>query len=326
MVSMLRLIAISLLSVLLMAARMPVMRAVPWQVVDLPVDNTLLDIAFAGTDHGWIVGDKGLVLESYDAGINWQEKSIPSLNPDSYLVSVSFHDNEGWIIGQPRLMFHTINGGETWEQIILSNKLPGEPLLITALGPDTAEFVTDIGAIYRTTDAGLNWKAMVNDAIGAFKNVARDPASGSYLGVSSRGSFYFLYQPEKQTWQPFNRESSRRIQNMGFGFNGRAWKLNQGAEITLTDDLTTGEWSQPIRPGRALSFGYLGAAYQDEQNLWVVGGSATLIHSSDGGETWEKARKVSNVPANFYAIKFPQPDQGFILGQRGALLRYIGNS
>lgn len=326
---MVRLIVLAFLSLLLMAARMPAMRAVPWQVVDLPVANTLLDIAFTGSDpnHGWIVGDKALLLETQDGGINWQLHPISSLsNPDAYLMSVSFYDHEGWITGQPKVLLHSLDGGDHWESILLSEKLPGDPILITALDLATAELVTNIGAIYRTTDGGAHWKAMVNGAIGAFKNVARDPLTGAYLGVSSRGSFYFLYQPETQEWQPFNRESSRRIQNMGFGLKGKAWKLNQGAEITFTEDVTSGEWSQPLRPGQSLSFGYLGAAFQDEQNFWVVGGSATLIHSGDGGQTWEKARKISNVPANFYAIKFIQPDRGFILGQRGTLLRYTGNA
>lgn len=322
---MLRLLLISLLSVMLMAARMPVMRAVPWQVVDLPVETTLLGIAFTDTDpdHGWLVGDKATLLETRDGGINWQTRQIEGSNPDYYLNSVSFSGDEGWVVGEPKVMLHTLDGGKNWSQIVLSSLLPGEPMMITALGPQMAELVTRLGAIYRTQDGGDNWKAQVDEAIGVLKNVSRR-ADGAYLGVSSRGSFYFYYEPETGQWTPFNRESSRRIQNMGFGPNSIAWKLNQGAEITLTEDITSGEWSKPIRPGRALSFGYLNAAYQDEQNIWVVGGSATLIHSADGGETWEKARKVSNVPANFYGITFPEPDRGFILGQRGALLRYTG--
>lgn len=322
---MLRLLMISFLSVLLMAARMPAMRAVPWQVVDLPVETTLLDIAFTETnpDHGWLVGDKATFLETCDGGINWQVRQIQGSGPEYYLSSVSFKGDEGWIAGEPKVMLHTMDGGQNWSQIVLSSQLPGEPMMITALGPNTAELVTRLGAIYRTTDGGITWKARVDQAIGVLKNVSRRE-DGAYLGVSSRGSFYFLFTPETGTWTPYNRESSRRIQNMGFGPDGIAWKLNQGAEITLSEDITSGEWSDPIRPGLALSFGYLGAAYQDEQNLWIVGGSATLIHSPDGGQTWEKARKVSNVPANFYSILFPEPERGFILGQRGTLLRYIG--
>lgn len=56
------------------------------------------------------------------------------------------------------------------------------------------------------------------------------------------------------------------------------------------------------------------------------GGGATLIHSPDGGKTWEQAKKLSNIPANFYSIEFFGPEQGFILGQRGTLLRYVSSN
>ncbi|MEO0852501.1 MAG: YCF48-related protein, partial [Cyanobacteria bacterium J06648_11] len=98
--------------------------------------------------------------------------------------------------------------------------------------------------------------------------------------------------------------------------------LNRGAEVSFTSDLDSGEWDKAQRPGRALSFGYLDATFQDSDNIWVVGGSALVIHSSDGGTTWEEVGKLGNVPANFYSVNFPSRDRGFILGQKGTLLRY----
>jgi photosystem II stability/assembly factor-like uncharacterized protein len=313
-----------LLSVLLMAAGLPNMRSVPWQVVDVPTDSNLLDIAFteANPDRGWVVGDRGTLLETLDGGASWGARQLQTSNPDYYLASVSFSGNEGWIAGQPKVMLHTENGGDRWSQIPLSEQLPGDPMLVTALGPQSAEMVTSVGAIYRTDDGGRNWKAQVNDAIGVLRNVHRRE-DGYYLSVSSRGNFYSLYDPNERVWKPFQRDSSRRLQNIGFGPNGKAWKINRGAELALTDDFQSGKWDKTQRPGKTTSFGYLNATYQDENNLWVVGGSALLIHSRDGGRTWEQARKLGNVPANFYSVTFPQRDRGFVLGQKGTLLRYL---
>jgi photosystem II stability/assembly factor-like uncharacterized protein len=66
----LRLVLLIAVSVLLMAARMPNMRVVPWEQVEVPTQNILLDIAFTGTtpSHGWLVGDKATLLESRDGG------------------------------------------------------------------------------------------------------------------------------------------------------------------------------------------------------------------------------------------------------------------
>lgn len=322
---MLRAVAIAL-SLLLMAAGLPNMRVSPWQVVDLPVDRTLLAIDFVdNSDRGWIVGDKGTLLETRDGGINWEARTLQTSNPDYYLDSVSFNGPEGWVAGEPKVMLHTTSGGDTWEQIPLSDKLPGEPMLVAAIGPNSAEMVTTVGAIYRTEDGGRHWTALVDDAIGVLRNVSRR-GDGAYIAVSSRGNFYTLYQPGDRVWQPFNRDSSRRLQNMGFGPNGSAWKINRGAEIAFTDNVTTGDWEKVKRPGRTTSFGYLGATYQDEDNIWLVGGSATLVHSADGGQTWEQVKQVKNIPANFYSVKFFEGDRGFILGQRGTLLRYTPTS
>ena len=44
--------------------------------------------------------------------------------------------------------------------------------------------------------------------------------------------------------------------------------------------------------------------------------------SPDGGETWMKDKAVESVPTNFYRVKFLGEEKGYILGQRGYLLRY----
>ena len=311
-----------LLSVLLMAAGLPNMRVSPWQVVDIPTDRTLLDIDFIdNSDRGWIVGDKGTLLETRDGGINWKSSTLQTSNPDYYLSSVSFNSQEGWVAGEPKVMLHTTDGGDGWAQIPLSDKLPGDPMLVTATGPNAAEMVTTVGAIYKTEDGGRNWTALVDDAIGVLRNVNRRE-DGTYVGVSARGNFYTLHRPDSRVWEPYNRDSSRRLQNMGFGPGNSGWKLNRGAEVAFTNDITSGQWEKAQRPGRTTSFGYLGATYQDDSNIWIVGGSGTLIHSGDGGQSWEQVKQASNIPANFYSVKFIDPERGFILGQRGTLLRY----
>lgn len=156
MVKLLRLALLAAFSLLLMAARMPEMKVVPWEQVEVPTQNILLDIAFTGTNpsRGWLVGDKATLLESQDGGLHWQVRKLSALEPEAYLRSISFAGAEGWIVGQPKILLHTLNEGSDWTLIRLSNQLPGEPLLIHALGAGAAEMVTNVGAIYRTEDGG----------------------------------------------------------------------------------------------------------------------------------------------------------------------------
>lgn len=88
-----------------------------WQKVDLPVRDTLFDIAFDKSKplHGWVVGSKGTFLETFDGGNTWTSRAFTALDEDediNYRFEVASMDaDEGWIIGKPALMLHTRDGG-----------------------------------------------------------------------------------------------------------------------------------------------------------------------------------------------------------------------
>ena len=205
-----------------------------WDVVDLPLEPgvILLDIAFVDDNHGFLLGTRQTILETFDGGKTWDFKSIPSAFDEDVnyrFNSISFKGKEGWIVGKPAILLHTTDGGETWERVGLSPRLPGAPVLITATSENgQAEMVTDEGAIYLTTDAARNWRAAVEETIsatlnrtvssgitgasyytGTFSTISRND-DGEYIGLSSRGNFYMTWSPGQAYWQPHNRSSARR--------------------------------------------------------------------------------------------------------------------
>jgi photosystem II stability/assembly factor-like uncharacterized protein len=292
----------------------------PWRVISIDTTANLNDIGFIDdSPHGWLVGSNATLFETTDNGEHWEPRSLELDDPYRF-TSVSFKGEEGWIVGQPSILLHTEDGGGSWSRIPLSEKLPGAPNTVLALGTKSAEMTTDIGAIYQTSDGGKTWQALVEEAVGVIRNISRSP-SGEYVAVSSRGNFYSIWQPGQEAWQPYNRNSSRRLQNMGFTGDGRLWMLARGGLIQLSHPGSPDEWDDAINPEFATSWGLLDLAYRTPEEVWVTGGSGNLIRSVDGGKTWEKDRFVENIPSNLYKIKFLSPDRGFIIGQ-GALLKY----
>jgi len=111
----------------------------------------------------------------------------------------------GWIVGKPAIMLHTRDGGKQFERIPLSPKLPGDPVFIKSTGPNQAEMITSQGAVYKSENGGLNWKAQVKETIdatlnrvsssgtsgasfftGKIANQIRDK-NGNYIAVTARG-------------------------------------------------------------------------------------------------------------------------------------------
>ncbi|CAD5927769.1 Ycf48-like protein [Planktothrix tepida] len=299
----------------------------PWEVVPTETQANLADIAFTGTNpkHGWIVGSDATLLETTDGGDHWQVKQLDLGEEKVRFNAISFKGSEGWIVGLPSILLHTTNEGNKWERISLNAKLPGAPYSIVALSPNTAEMTTDVGAIYQTEDGGKTWKALVEDAVGFVRSLSRS-ADGRYISVSAKGNFYSTWEPGSKAWEPHNRYSSKRLEKIGFGQDGRLWMIARGGELRFTDPEDIQAWGDPVNPEYSTSWGFLDLAYRTPEEIWVSGGSGNLLCSFDGGQTWQKDRGIENVPSNLYKIKFFDPEQGFVLGQRGTLLRYQGST
>ena len=314
------LLSISLLCI--SCSSLPSTSSNPWQILTLPTEAIFADIAFTDDpNHGWLVGTQATMFETTDRGDTWQQKIIDFGDEKVSFTAVSFNGEEGWIVGKTSILLHTEDGGSTWSRIPLSAKLPGAPEKILALAPGSAEMVTDLGAIYRTTDGGKSWKALVEGAVGVARNISRSP-EGKYVAVSARGNFYSTWEPGQTEWTPHQRTSSRRLQNMGFSTDERLWLLARGGQIQFSEPEEFENWNDPIYPEPSTSWGLLDVAYRTPEEIWVTGGSANLLYSSDNGKTWQKDRDIEDIPSNLYKVVFVNPKQGFILGERGILLKY----
>ena len=305
------------------ATRLPAATTSPWQAIDLDTQSNPLDVAFTDANHGFLVGSNRMILETSDGGSSWSERSLDLPEEENFrLISIDFDGQDGWIAGQPGLLMHTTDGGNNWTRLFLDTKLPGEPYLITALGRDSAELATNVGAVYSTSDGGGSWDAKVTDAAGAVRDLRRSD-DGRYVSVSSLGNFYASWDPGQSVWQVHQRVSSQRLQSIGYQPDGRLWMLARGAQIRLNDDASNNEsWSKPIVP-ITNGYGYLDLAWTPDGSLWAAGGNGTLLVSNDGGDSWLKDPVGSEQPSNF--TRFELVDgKGFLLGERGILLRWVG--
>jgi photosystem II stability/assembly factor-like uncharacterized protein len=155
---------------------------------------------------------------------------------------------------------------------------------------------------------------------GTFNTVNRSPA-GDYVAVSSRGNFYLTWEPGQPYWQPHNRSSARRIQNMGWRADGGLWLVVRGGGLFLSKGTgVTDDFEEARISSRG--FGILDVGYRSKDEAWAAGGSGILLRTLDGGKNWVRDKVADSIAANLYSVKFVN-DKGFVLGNDGVLLRYL---
>ena len=305
--------------------RLPVATSSPWQAQNLDTESNPLDVGFTDSSHGFLVGSNRMIQETNDNGVSWNERSLDLPEEENFrLISIDFNGDEGWIAGQPGLLMHTTDSGQNWTRLFLDTKLPGEPYLITALGKHSAELATNVGAVYATQDSGVTWEAKVSDAAGSVRDLRRRE-DGGYVSVSSLGNFYATWEPGDSVWQVHQRVSSQRLQSIGYQPDGQLWMLARGAQIRLNDEPgNLDSWSKAIIP-ITNGYGYMDMAWDADGAIWAGGGNGTLLVSRDGGDSWEIDPVGDRQPSNFTRMVF-DGERAFVLGERGNLLRWLGNA
>ena len=303
----------------------------PWETIQFEDQANTLDIDFINENKGFLVGSNRLIMETNDGGKSWEKRSLDISSDENFrLLDIDFKGEEGWLIGQPSLVMHTVDEGQSWTRLSLGNKLPGQPFLITTIDKNIAELATTAGAIYQTKDSGESWEAKVVDASGSggVRDLRRT-SDGSYVSVSSLGNFFSTLQKDSDNWVAHQRASSKRVQSIGYSPEGNLWMLSRGAEIRFNEDNQDLEsWTKPIIP-ILNGYNYLDMGWDPNGDIWAGGGNGTLIVSQDEGKTWKSDPVASNLPTNYIKILFinkgdQSTTKGFILGERGYILRWNG--
>ncbi len=121
-----------------------------------PTGNTdqLWGICFVNSLTGYVCGSSGRIMKTTDAGENWFNQASGMQNAFS---SIHFrNENTGYISGGS-IMVKTTNGGLNWAPMSAPYISLENIREITFSDNLTGYAVSDIGRIFKTTDAGANW-------------------------------------------------------------------------------------------------------------------------------------------------------------------------
>ncbi len=123
------------------------------------ISPNLYGLFFLDEDHGWLVGDNGMVFFSPDGGKRWQVLRIGLYPP---LYSVFFkNEQEGRAAGEGGLIIHSLDGGENWHPV--NTPTNANLFKIREVSPDYLVAAGDLGTLLKSADGGNTWEKLEID-------------------------------------------------------------------------------------------------------------------------------------------------------------------
>lgn len=136
----------------------------------LPNSAMLRDVTFINENEGWICGEKGIIINTKDAGNTW---NIQLNEGTEAFQRIFFIDNQtGWALG-PHFIYKTTDGGKNW----IKKHTQSYP--ITNYGYSIDIFFLDknngwvCGGLYPlyTNDGGETWNVVLNSSLALGKAI-----------------------------------------------------------------------------------------------------------------------------------------------------------
>ena len=244
-----------------------------------------------------VVGERGHILRSDDAGRSWIQARTPTR---ALLTAVHMHDARlGWAAGHDAVVLRTEDGGETWT---LAHHDPdlGAPLLDLWFRDDRRGFaVGGFGAFLATDDGGDSWTCRNGCADGEgpalLRGAAGNPADDGF------GDDFHL-----------NRIAPAPADNSGA--TRRLWLAGEAGALYRSDDGGK-SWRALASPYAGSWFGALAL---DAETVLAAGLRGRLFRSADGGESW--TRVATGVDAALTDIAVAADGRVFVAGLSGTLL------
>jgi photosystem II stability/assembly factor-like uncharacterized protein len=226
--------------------------------------DKFLDVAHVKDKTFVVVGHKGRILRTEDAGKTWQE--ILPRPTEFSLNQVEFAGDAGWAVGHAGTILHSRDAGKSWQkQQIDTDKTMFSVSFVDNLhgwaSGDESTFV-------RTDNGGETWTVehIEVSEVGLSEETRAAVPDLIYYGVD--------FVDQQNGWMVGEYGNIRHTAD-----GGKTWDSQHGS---LLDSMAA--------PGQSKDVMLMGAwshvSFSDVSNGMVVGASGSIAVTEDGGKVW----------------------------------------
>jgi len=275
------------------------------------------DISAVDEETAWAAlssttSEGGMILHTSDGGLTWNVQALPQAIPEGVKGIKGVSRDEAWAVGLNGPVMHTNNGGKTWEIVPTPGITLRQVNRIDVLGGDIwiADFGNGENGMIHSPDGGLTWRQEYLPGV----NSSHGPMTASivnaqvaWTSVNLQGELYRTLDGGL-TWKidAPGLSGSNDIDDVCAVTENVAWAVQNTSgggyvmRVTIVgNDVTKSDWYFP-------EYVYEGVSAFDERRAWIGGYRAitspvelpkgSILHTSDGGETWEsQTLPVNNV-------------------------------
>lgn len=190
---------------------------------------------------------------------------------------------EAWAVGDLGRIFHTTDGGRSWEVQTAGTK---RPFVAVSCVRDHLWVAGQAGQIAHSPDGGITW---IKQESGTTRNLLDVEFADANRGIAI-GDFGTLLRTED---------------------GGNSWtRIPLPENIELPPDI-----AEVVQPGDVILYS---ASFASPDQVWLAGEFGVILHSADGGLTWQQQR--SGVETTLFGIFAGENQRAWAVGLEGVLL------
>jgi photosystem II stability/assembly factor-like uncharacterized protein len=244
---------------------------------------------------GWAVGSGGTILHTENGGLTWERQSTDF---EELLTSVTFATPRlGWAVGSFGTILHTEDGGHRWQKQSI-----GGGLTLNAVRFITPQlgWAVGEGLILHTKNGGLRWdQQSVNGVDFRLRDVT---FSTPQLGWAVGDGGVIFHTDDGQRWQQQISGTNANLRSGSFVSSQSGWTVGDGGTILHTGDGGF-TWAKQDSGVSGENDNLRRVTFVTQQS-GLVAGDFGLLHTEDGGRTWQR---IIGAPDDLDATYFISP-------------------